>query len=103
VVGHQHVAATTAGDLEQAEVVDVVAELLGLGLHGLLVDVEVRSTRFDRVTPADEDVVVVADRDRDVVALVGWHRLEGQLFHGPPLPGGGGRGGRVEPAEHHRR
>jgi hypothetical protein len=74
VVGDEHGAA--GGEWDDADVVAVVAELALRGRRGLRERVEGGGVGGDRVAPADQDVVGVAARDRDVVADVRGDRRE---------------------------
>ena len=70
------------GGLEDAGEVIVEAELLHLGLGGLLVEVPLGGAVLDRVAPGDEHVLLVALGDDDLVLLVGLDDREAHALGG---------------------
>ena len=100
VGGDEDHALRIVGVLEKTAEVVVEAELALLGLDALVVDVELGGVLEDRIAPGDEDGVIVALGQSDLVVGVHLDGLEPHALDRGRFPvragggtGAGGRGG----------
>ena len=84
-------AAVTAAERDDGRVVAVVAELLFLRRAGLVVEVERRSVRGERISPGRHDGLLEAVGDDERVAGVGCHGVEVEPVDTVAVVGSGAR------------